>query len=173
MTQTITFDDFLAVDVRVGRILRADEQRLLLAGTRIKPGRPLHVARLRSGAPVFAMPGYPSSLMANVFAYLVPALKTLAGRADTAITWFDAVLDAELRHRPGRQDLCRVALNVVDGQWHARSSGSQTTSHFLNAARAQGLARPPRAAPPGHTKGPIRQPVGATIPVLHFGLELA
>lgn len=157
----------------VGRILRADRQRLLVAGTAIKPGRPMHVARLRSGAHIFAMPGYPSSMLANVFLYLVPALKTLAGRSDAATAWFEAVLDTDLRHRPGRQDLCRVSLNLSDGRWHARSSGSQTTSHFLNAARSQGLARLPREAPPGHEPGAVLRPAGSTVPVMHFGLELA
>jgi len=157
----------------MGRILRADAPNLLLAGTAIKPGRPMHVARLGRGTPVFAMPGYPTSLLTNAFLYLVPALKRLAGRHDTATTWFDAVLDTPMRHRAGRQDLGRVALRIVDGRWHAASVGSQTTSHFLDHARAHGLARLPLAAPAVHDGGALELPAGATVPVLHFALELA
>jgi len=157
----------------VGHILRADTHNLLLAGTAIKPGRPMHLARLDSGTPVFAMPGYPSSLLTNAFLYLVPALKQLAGRTDTATNWFDAVLDTPLRHRPGRQDLSRVALRVVDGCWHAASAGSQTTSHFLAAAHAQGLARLPLTTPTATDGDATELPAGATVPVLHFALELS
>lgn len=149
----------------VGKVLRGAPERLLLGGTAIKPGRPMHVARLAGSVPVFAMPGYPTSMLVNAFLYLAPALRVLAGRHDAATTWMHATLDGNLRHRPGRQDFARVALWVHEGSWRARSSGSQTTSHFLSTTQAQGLARLPDGEP-------AVSPAGTVVPVLHFGLEL-
>ena len=104
---------------------------------------------------------------------MVPALRRLSGRTETAVRWFDAVSVDRLRYRPGRMDLVRVALEVCDGVWTARDAGSQMSSHFLNFVRTQGLARLPVEAPAGHDAGAMFLAAGERVRVLHFGLELA
>jgi molybdopterin molybdotransferase len=157
----------------VGKLLRAAPERLLLAGTAIKPGRPLHAARAADGTPVLALPGYPASLLTNLFLYGVPALRRLAGRRAVATRWLRATLATPLRYRPGRFELARVALELVDGRWEARDPGSQQSSHFLNFTAAAGLAALSQAAPPGHPGGPAHLEPGTEVRVLHFGLELS
>jgi len=87
----------------LGTILRGDEYDLVVGGSAIKPGRPLHVARGSSGTLVFGMPGYPSALLTNAFLYLVPALKKASGRSDFRTHWFPVELADAMRYRtPGK-----------------------------------------------------------------------
>ena len=153
--------------------LDGGDYELLVAGTRIKPGRPLHVAR-RGKALIFAMPGYPAALLINALLYLVPALKKACGRIDHRTRWLAARTADPLRGRPGRQYMARVDLRREDGGWVARDPGSQMSSHFLNFAGVNGLARLPLAPPPGATagSGAFTLPAGAAVDVLHLDLEL-
>jgi molybdopterin molybdotransferase len=158
----------------VRRVLEDDPQDLLLAGTRIKPGRPLHVAR-RQSALVFAMPGYPAALLTNAFLYLAPALKKGMGRSDHASRWFTATTLNGFRGRPGRQYLARARLALRDGRWTATDPGSQFSSHFLNFAEVNGLVRLPLQVETSlvEADGSYTLPPGAEVDVLHFDLELA
>lgn len=154
--------------------LEDGDYRLLVTGTRIKPGRPLHVAS-RGKALIFAMPGYPAALLANALLYLVPALKKACGRVDYATKWLPARTADPFRGRPGKQYLARVILQLQDGGWVAADPGSQMSSHFLDFARVNGLARLPLEAPKGAANdgGAFILPVGSALEVLHFDLELA
>ncbi len=157
----------------VGHILRNDADRLLLQGTAIKPGRPLHVARLEDDTPIFGMPGYPTALLTNAFLYLVPALKTLGGRRDVATRWLAATLNDPLRYRPDRLYLNRATLSLKDGIWFAGDPGSQMSSHFLNFTQVQGLVRMPLTPPPGQSGGSATLAAGQAVTALHFALELS
>ena len=156
----------------VGKILRRDPDRLLLHGTAIKPGRPMHLARLEGGTLVFGLPGYPSSLLSCAFLYLVPALKKLSGRVRVEPRWLQAKLGDAMRYRPGRQYFNRASLELAGGVWIARDPGSQMSSHFLNFARVQGLVRMPMEGPPGSGGGAVVLPAGSAVTVLHLELEL-
>jgi len=157
----------------VGHILRGDTERLLLQGTAIKPGRPMHVARLADDTPVFGMPGYPTALLTNAFLYLVPALKALGGRRDVATRWLAATLSDPMRYRPERLYLNRATLTLSNGNWVAGDPGSQMSSHFLNFTRVQGLIRMPLTPPPGHPGGAATLEAGQHVQALHFALELS
>ncbi len=156
----------------LGAILRGDGFELLVGGTDIKPGRPLHVARSGKGTLVFGMPGYPSALLTNAFLYLVPALKKAAGRADFATRWFPVELADAMRGRPEKIYLNRVRFHRKDSQWFAHDPGSQMSSHFLNFARCHGLVRMPMEAPEGHPGGAFTLDPGTVVPALDFGWEL-
>ena len=146
---------------------------LLLAGTRIKPGRPLHVAR-RGQALVLALPGYPAAVMANAMLYLVPVLKKAGGRRDYQTTWMQAETCDPFRGRPGSLYLARASLSVKNGGWLARDAGSQMSSHFLNYARTDGLVRLPPAPPEGcgRPDGSFVLPEGSVVDILNFNQEL-
>jgi len=156
----------------LGAILRGDGYELLVPGTRIKPGRPLHVARSREGGLVLAMPGYPAAFLTNTFLYLVPALRKLGGRRDQATRWLPVTLAAAQRGRPGRMYLNRVGLRQQDGRWLAHDPGSQMSSHFLVFARCDGLLRMP-TDPPAGTDGAFTLPAGSEAVALQFGWELS
>ncbi len=157
----------------LGNILRGTGFELVVAGTAIKPGRPLHVARSNNGTLVFGMPGYPSALLTNAFLYLVPALKKAAGRSDHATRWFPVQLSDAMNCRPGKTYLNRARFESQAGQWLAYDPGSQMSSHFLNFARCHGLVRMPAEAPAGHQGGPVTVEPGTVVQALDFGWELS
>ena len=157
----------------LGRILRGPGYDLLVPGSAIKPGRPLHVARSHGGPLVLGLPGYPSALLTNVFLYVVPALKKAAGRRDFATRWFNVTLADPMRYRPGRLYLNRVRLEWTDTGWLAHDPGSQISSHFLNFARCHGLVRMPLTRLEEHANGSVSLAAGTEVPALDFGWELS
>ncbi len=160
----------------LGAILRGQGYRLLIPGTCVKPGRPLHVARATGGGGlVMAMPGYPAALLTNTFLYLVPALKKMAGWRDAATRWLPVTLADPQRGRPGKMYLNRVTLRQEEGRWQAHDPGSQMSSHFLDFARCDGLLRMPTDAPDSGADGDgaFTLPVGSRALALHFGLDLS
>jgi len=156
----------------LGAILRGDEFELVVGGTAIKPGRPLHVARSKGGTLVFGMPGYPSALLTNAFLYLIPALKKAGGRKDWATRWFPVELAHAQRCRAGKTYLNRVRFERSGDRWLAFDPGSQMSSHFLNFAACNGLVRMPDQIPDGQTKGAFTLEPGARVSALDFGWEL-
>lgn len=157
----------------LGAILSGEGHQLLIKGSSIKPGRPLHVARSTAGPLVLALPGYPAALLTNTFLYLVPALKKMAGRGDHRTRWFPVTLTDPQRGRPGRTTLNRVILKHAQGRWTAADPGTQLTSHFLAFGRCDGLVRMPRSQPDHSGLGAFTLPRGTVVPALHFGWELA
>ncbi len=149
----------------VGKIVRARPDDLLLAGTLVKPGRPLHVARLSAETLLFAMPGYPASLLTNAYIYLAPVLRRLAGRRRVHTRWLNATLGDTMRYGGDCRSFHRARLDLEDGAWIARSPGSHLASHFLNFGRVDGLVRMP-----DDEHGPALS-AGADVPVLHLELE--
>ncbi len=157
----------------LGAIMRGEGYELLVGGTAIKPGRPLHVARSGKGTLIFGMPGYPSACLTNAFLYLVPALKKAAGRAEYATRWFPVELADAMRGRLEKTYFNRARFQQKGHQWFAHDPGSQISSHFLNFARCHGLVRMPVDAPEGHFGGAFTLDPGTVVSALDFGWELA
>lgn len=156
----------------LGAILRGDGYDLLIRGTAIKPGRPLHVARAPDGCLVMAMPGYPGALLTNTFLYLVPVLKKMGGRGDFQTRWFPVTLADPQRGRPGKVYLNRVRLEHRHERWTAHDPGSQLSSHFLVFARCDGMVRLPLSLPDHSDLGSFTLAPGTVVPALHFSGEL-
>nr|WP_320114017.1 molybdopterin molybdotransferase MoeA [uncultured Desulfuromonas sp.] len=116
-------------------LLHQQEFELVIDRTKIKPGSPLLAAR--RGEQLFvAMPGYPAAFLVNLFMYLVPVIKRLAGWRRHATLWREEVLAAPLSGRAGRSDMIRIqrqAQTVVP-------LADQLTSHYCGFAQAEGLA---------------------------------
>ena len=157
----------------LGTILRSDHYSLIVQGTAIKPGRPLHVAKGPGGTLIFGMPGYPSALLTNAFLYLVPALKKTTGRSDFQTRWIRAILKDPQRGRPGKSYFNRVKLEHSESGIMAVDPGSQMSSHFLNFARCSGLVRMPSEGPTADHKGPFTLEAGTMVDALDFGWELS
>lgn len=173
--------DFIVTSggVSVGRYdfvrttLEKEPFELFVQGTKIKPGRPLHVARKRE-ALVFAMPGYPSAVLTNALLYLVPALKKASGRNDFESGWIWGVTRSVFRGRPGSQYMARVKTAIVDGRFEISDPGSQMSSHFLNFAQVGGIARLPVDPDPQWIQedGSYRLPEGSRVEFLDLDREL-
>lgn len=119
-------------------LLQGKEFSRLVERTRIKPGRPLIVSQ-REGTLFFGMPGYPAAFLTNLFAYLLPVLKKMAGWHTYQHAWTPVRLTASARGRKGRSDFVRVKLTQEAGQLCAQPLPSQMTSHYLNMAACDAL----------------------------------
>lgn len=116
-------------------LLKQQEFELVVDRTKIKPGSPLLAAK--RGEQLFvAMPGYPAAFLVNLFLYLVPVIKRLAGWQRYASRWQHEVLNAPLRGRAGRSDLIRIQRRAEK----IAPLADQLTSHYSGFAQADGLA---------------------------------
>lgn len=120
-------------------LLHANGFEILVNRTRIKPGRPLMVAR-RDKTLFFALPGYPTACLVNFFYYLLPTVRKLMGLNDVIPVTRKVALATDLQGRKGRGDIIRMRLQASGAKETACKLDSQLTSHFLNFAVCNGLA---------------------------------
>jgi molybdopterin molybdotransferase len=109
----------------------------------IKPAKPFAFGLL-DGTPVFGLPGNPVSAFVSFELLARPALRKMAGHADTELDrpMVLAVADEQLRRRPdGKVHYQRVHGGFgTDGRWHVRSTGAQGSHQLASTAAANGLA---------------------------------
>jgi len=122
--------------------LLADHGETLVHGVAIKPGRPTLVGRIFE-TPYVGLPGYPVSALTVFQVFVVPRLRSAAGRPEPAGTSVDATLRTRVRYDGGRLRLLPVGL-VEDGDGSlvayapAKGSGATTT-----LAETDGVVRLP------------------------------
>ncbi len=119
-------------------LLKQSGFELLVDRTKIKPGRPMLVAR-RDQQLFFGMPGYPAAFLVNLFVYLVPVLRKLCGLSSIQPSYRTARLKTAVTGRTGRSDMIRVQLEQNGSVTEATPLQSQLTSHFINMAGCNGL----------------------------------
>jgi molybdopterin molybdotransferase len=105
----------------------------------VKPGKPQAFGTLRN-IPVFGLPGNPVSSLVVFDAFVLPALKKMAGRRDVLWPTFSARLTDPIRRRPGRVEFVRVHLDVEGGEWTARPTGPQGSGNLPSMVSANGYA---------------------------------
>ena len=105
----------------------------------MKPGGPTAVAMFE-GKPVFSLPGNPVSTMVTFEAFARPALLKMMGHSRLFRPVVTATLMNDLRKKPGKMNLIRVALQSGEGGFLAYSSGIQQTAMLKTMLRADALA---------------------------------
>lgn len=105
----------------------------------MKPGGPTAVAMFE-GKPVFSLPGNPVSTMVTFEAFARPALLKMMGHSRLFRPVVTATLMNDLRKKPGKMNLIRVALQGGEGGFRAYSSGIQQTALLKTMLRADALA---------------------------------
>jgi molybdopterin molybdotransferase len=111
---------------------------LLVDRTRIKPGRPMLVAR-RDQKLFFGMPGYPAAFLTNIMAYLIPVLRKLSGLENVHPSGRIAKLAQPVKGREKRWDFVRVKLAYEGSVVTATPVTKQMTSQYISMAHADGL----------------------------------
>ncbi len=119
-------------------LLQSSGYRVLVNRTKIKPGRPLMVAR-KDDTLFFGMPGYPSACLVNFFYFLLPTVKRMMGLNAVLPPTRKVRLADDLKGRKGRWDILRVQLKGDLGDELVYRAPSQLTSHFLNMGMCDGL----------------------------------
>lgn len=136
----------------------------------MRPGKPITFGSLR-GRPVFGLPGNPVSAMVTFEVFVRPALRRLAGHADTDRPVVQARALAPIANPGHRRGYLRVTLEPDGEGWGARLTGDQGSAILRSMVLADGLAvvpgettiaagdpvrvivlRPP-ASPPGRAAG--------------------
>ncbi|SEA29717.1 molybdopterin molybdotransferase [Desulfuromusa kysingii] len=119
-------------------LLHSSGFRVLVNHTKIKPGRPLIVAR-KAATLFFGMPGYPAACLVNFFYFLLPTVKKLMGLKEVLPPTRRIRLADDLKGRKGRWDVLRVRLQTEQEKERAYRLKSQLTSHFMNMGECDGL----------------------------------
>jgi molybdopterin molybdotransferase len=114
----------------------------------IQPGKPLVFATHERGL-VFGLPGNPASVMVGFWLFVRPALRILAGGADS---WWGGALRATLAAPlPGagpRDRFLPAAVAARDGALVATPFAAKGSHDVAAFARGNALARVPAGAPP-------------------------
>jgi molybdopterin molybdotransferase len=102
----------------------------------LRPGKPLAYGSVR-GVPFFGLPGNPVSAMVTYDVFVRPVLLKMTGRPD-ALPTVQALMGETLRS-DGRRSYVRVTLRRENGQYVARTTGTQSSSALLSMTQADGL----------------------------------
>jgi molybdopterin molybdotransferase len=105
----------------------------------VKPGRPMAFG-MRNETPVFSLPGNPVSTLLSFELFVRPALLRMMGHRSALPQPVSAVVEEELRKKPGRVSLVRVRLERNGSGLHAWSAGNQDTGILRTTLRADGIA---------------------------------
>ncbi|MEJ2698340.1 MAG: molybdopterin molybdotransferase MoeA [Desulfuromonadales bacterium] len=112
---------------------------------KIRPGRPTAFG-IKGDVPVFSLPGNPVATMITFEEFVRPALLKMMGHRRVVKPLLRAVLQEEVRKKPGRLQFLRVRVEVRDGDYLATTSGDQNTGILKSMVRADGLALLPEEA---------------------------
>jgi molybdopterin molybdotransferase len=108
----------------------------------ISPGGPMAFG-IREGRPVFSLPGNPVAALITFEEFVRPALLKMLGHAQVVKPFITAVLQDEARKKPGKINLLRVVVKLVNGRYLAYSAGNQHTGILSTTLKANGLAHLP------------------------------
>lgn len=98
----------------------------------LQPGKPTWFGTRGDTTWVFGLPGNPVSAVVTFSLFVAPALAALQGAPPPAPPWPDAVLGADVRRNPGRDQAIRVHLKPGDRSPVAVPTGAQG-SHILTS----------------------------------------
>lgn len=107
----------------------------------IRPGKPFLFGRMPSGVPVFGLPGNPVSAFVTSVLFVLPALRHMAGAAETAGPLIPATMGSEARNSGDRPHWIRGQFDTTEGVF--RPAGLQESHALASLARASALVRLP------------------------------
>ena len=107
----------------------------------VRPGKPFLFGRMPSGVPVFGLPGNPVSALVTSMLFVLPALRHMAGAAETAWPLLPATMGSEVRNAGDRPHWIRGQFDSTEGVFHP--AGLQESHALASLARANALVRLP------------------------------
>jgi molybdopterin molybdotransferase len=103
----------------------------------IKPGRPLVFGKFKK-ALVFGLPGNPVSTSVTFLQFVRPALYKMTGRAFAPVR-LRGRIDHEFSKSDGKRHYLRCVAEMVDGELHARTTGTQSSGAMSSMSKANAL----------------------------------
>lgn len=106
----------------------------------MRPGRPMAVGRMNTGAIMFGLPGNPVAVMVTFLAFVRPALLRMMGVRESAPILLQARSMEAMRKKPGRTEYQRgIVSRAADGTLQVRTTGNQGSGVLRSMVEANGL----------------------------------
>lgn len=106
----------------------------------LKPGKPVLVA-VRSGQMLFGLPGNPVSACVTFELLVRPALMKWMGKGSRGLPRVDAVLESEIRQKPGRLWFKPARTRMREGELSSRPLQTRGSADIVGFAAADSLIR--------------------------------
>ena len=97
---------------------------LLYDSIQMKPGKPMIFGK-KNRTLVFGLPGNPVSTMISFIEFVRPAMLAMSGASKLSKPALNAIIDSEIRKKPGRREFLRGLFSIKNGIPHVLSTGSQ------------------------------------------------
>jgi molybdopterin molybdotransferase len=104
----------------------------------MKPGKPLAFGTIQR-KPVFGLPGNPVSSMVSFEQFVRPSLLKMAGHRRIFRPAVEAILQEEVRKKPGRRHFIRAFVSFKNSSYFASTTGDQGSGILRSMVRANGL----------------------------------
>jgi molybdopterin molybdotransferase len=109
----------------------------------LQPGKPTWFGVLDDERLVFGLPGNPVSAVVTFSLFVLPALRALQGLAEARRLEAEAVLEADVKRNPRREQAIRVVLRRGPGRTTAVPNGAQGSHILTSLLGADALAMIP------------------------------
>lgn len=106
---------------------------------KMRPGHPVVFGVLQGdGAPrlLFGLPGNPVACMVAFSQFVRPAIRKMMGMRELFLPQVEAVLEEDVKNRPGRRHFARAVTTFRDGQYHTRLTGAQGSGILTSMVQA-------------------------------------
>lgn len=104
----------------------------------MKPGKPVLFAIIRDKL-FFGLPGNPASAYVAFMEFVRPALLKMSGASHYEKPVIKAILDEEISKQAGRKHFIRGTFKLINGHFHVRSAGTQSSGVLSTIASANCL----------------------------------
>jgi molybdopterin molybdotransferase len=121
----------------------------------VKPGKPVAFG-VRSGTPVFGLPGNPVSSLVGFELFVRPAVLALQGLRDPHPRYEPGRLARAVRRGEGRDELLRARARIEDDAVWLEPLGGQESHMIVSAAAADALVFVPRGEGQLEAGAPVR-----------------
>lgn len=109
----------------------------------MRPGRPMAIGRIGTGAQqamLFGLPGNPVAVMVTFYAFVRDALLAMSGATPQPLLMLRAVSTEAMRKKPGRTEYQRgIVSQADDGRWQVRITGAQGSGILRSMSEANGM----------------------------------
>jgi molybdopterin molybdotransferase len=109
----------------------------------MRPGRPMAIGRIGSGAQqaiLFGLPGNPVAVMVTFYAFVRDALLAMSGATVEPLPMLRAASTQPIRKKPGRTEYQRgIVTRAPGGGWQVAITGSQGSGILRSMSVANGL----------------------------------
>ena len=109
----------------------------------LQPGKPTWFGTFNGGRLVFGLPGNPVSAVVTFSLFVLPALHALQGQSTRRQLEAEAILGAEVKRNPRREQAVRVVLERGNGPTTATPNGAQGSHVLTSLLGADALAMIP------------------------------